>query len=254
MPIRLIAMDLDKTLLRSDKTLSAFSIETLCPLHAAGIRIVIATARTEAYCEDVMRAIQPDAVISCSGALARAGTTALVDCPIPAGETDALIADILRCSSYRQMTVQTAGCHYASHPQTGSSSVPYDFTVPLHASAYKITPKLTDPADAERLRALHPACEAVRFTSEDWYRFVAKGCGKWSALQTLAEYFGILPADIAAFGDDVLDDEMLQNAGLGVAVANAFPSTAAAADCHCESNDEDGVARFLRRALPKYFA
>ena len=57
MPIRLIAMDLDKTLLRSDKTLSAFSIETLYPLHAAGIRIVIATARTaqhvKSLCDDV---------------------------------------------------------------------------------------------------------------------------------------------------------------------------------------------------------
>lgn len=253
MPIRLIAMDLDKTLLHSDKSLSAFSAQTLNACRVAGIRIVIATARTEHYCEEVIRAISPDAVISNSGSLARAEQTVLFDRPIPASEADALIADILRCPSYRQMTVQTPADHYACSPGSGYTAV-YDFSVPLHAPAYKITPELTDPADADRLRALHPDCEAVRFTGEDWYRFVAKGCGKWPALLAVAAHFKIDPSSIAAFGDDVLDDEMLRRSGYGVAVANASPTTAAAAAYHCESNDEDGVARWLRRALSHLFA
>ena len=253
MSVRLIAVDLDKTLLHSDKSLSAFSAQTLCACRNAGIRVVLATARTEAYCADVIRAVCPDAVISCSGALVRAGKAVLFDRPIPAAETDALIADILRCPSYRRMTVQTAENHYISHSGGNGYSVPYDFTVPLHVPAYKITPELDDPADADRLRTLYPTCEAVRFTGENWYRFVAKGCGKWPALLTAAAHFGISPADIAAFGDDVLDDEMLQHCGYGVAVANASPSTAAAAAYHCGSNDDDGVARWLRRTLPHLF-
>lgn len=253
MPIRLIAMDLDKTLLHSDKSLSAFSAQTLCACRNAGIRVVLATARTEAYCEDVVRAVYPDAVISCSGALARAGNTVLFDRPIPPKEADALIAAVLCCPSYRRMTVQTAESHLTSYSTNNGFSTPYDFTRPLHVPAYKITPELSDPADADRLRALFPGCEAVRFTGEDWYRFVAKGCGKWPALLTAADHFGIDPSDIAAFGDDVLDDEMLHRSGYGVAVANASPTTAAAAAYHCESNDDDGVARWLRRALPHLF-
>lgn len=73
MPLRMIAADLDKTLLRSSGTLSDFTAETLLRCRDAGVRIVIATARTESYCEEVIRALQPDAVISNSGALARAG-------------------------------------------------------------------------------------------------------------------------------------------------------------------------------------
>ena len=253
MPIRLIAVDLDKTLLHSDKTLSAFSAQTLCTCRNAGIRVVLATARTEAYCEEVVRAVCPDAVISCSGALARAGDTVLFDRPIPSREADALIAAILRCPSYRRMTVQTAESHFTSYPNNNGFSIPYDFTRPLHAPAYKITPELPDPTDADRLRALFADCEAVRFTGEDWYRFVAKGCGKWPALLSVAAHFGIAPADIAAFGDDVLDDEMLSRSGYGVAVANASPSTAAAAAYHCDSNDDDGVARWLRRTLSHLF-
>ncbi len=251
MPIQMIAADLDNTLLRNDKRLSAFTAATLCTCRTAGIRVVLATARTEGYCQEVIRAVRPDAVISNGGSLARAGEMILFDRPIPAAEADALIADILCCPSYRQMTAQTVRSHYASAPH--GSAAACDFSVPLHEAAYKITPELTDPADADRLRALHPACEAVRFTGEDWYRFVAAGCGKWPALQAVTAHFGIHPTAIAAFGDDVLDDGMLRHCGFGVAVANASPSTGAAAAFHCGSNEEDGPAHWLREQLPRLF-
>lgn len=254
MSIRLIAADLDKTLLRSDKILSAFTAETLLRCREAGTRIVIATARTEGYCEEVIRVLQPDAVISNSGALARAGETVLFDRPIPADEADALIADILQRPSFRRLTVQTTLGYYVSQPHGGNHSIVYDFSAPLHRPAYKITPELGDPSDADALRRLHPNCEVVRFTGEDWYRIVAKGCGKWPALQAAAAHFSVDAADIAAFGDDVLDDEMLAGCGFGVAVANASPSTAAAAAYHCETNDEDGVALWLRRRFAPIFA
>ncbi len=254
MPLRMIAADLDRTLLRSSGTLSDFTAETLLRCRDAGVRIVIATARTESYCEEVIRALQPDAVISNSGALARAGKAVLFERPIPEQEADALIADILQCPSFRQLTVQTSLGYYVSQPHGKNRGVVYDFSVPLHRPAYKITPEFGDPADADTLRRLHPNCEAVRFTGEDWYRIVAKGCGKWPALQAAAAHFGIDTADIAAFGDDVLDNEMLAGCGFGVAVANASLSTAAAAAHHCETNDEDGVALWLRRRFAPIFA
>lgn len=68
---------------------------------------------------------------------------------------------------------------------------------------------------------------------------------KWNAIKRLSTNFEVSSADIAAFGDDYNDIEMLQNCGIGVAVANALDEAKAAANFVCGSNDEDGVARWL---------
>lgn len=51
---------------------------------------------------------------------------------------------------------------------------------------------------------------------------------------------------MAAFGDDSNDVEMLKMCGKGITVANAVPETIAAADEITLSNDEDGVAHWLK--------
>ena len=60
---------------------------------------------------------------------------------------------------------------------------------------------------------------------------------------------GIRKEDIVAFGDDDNDIEMLRMCGKGVAVANAVPEVLRTADDITLSNDEDGVAKWLRRNL-----
>jgi len=52
-------------------------------------------------------------------------------------------------------------------------------------------------------------------------------------------------ADVVAVGDNYNDREMLQAAGLGVAMANAEPEIRAVADRIIPSNDEDGIAALL---------
>jgi hydroxymethylpyrimidine pyrophosphatase-like HAD family hydrolase len=57
------------------------------------------------------------------------------------------------------------------------------------------------------------------------------------------------PTEIAAFGDDINDMEMLQNCGVGVAMANGLDRVKAAADWVCDTNDQDGVAKWLVERL-----
>lgn len=68
---------------------------------------------------------------------------------------------------------------------------------------------------------------------------------KGQALKMLAEKYNIRPEEIIAFGDSMNDIDMLQYAGLGVAVANARPEVRAIADVVTASNVEDGVAKVL---------
>ena len=73
----------------------------------------------------------------------------------------------------------------------------------------------------------------------------AAASGKTAAIQAPAEISRISPEEIAAFGDDLNDIEMLRLCGTGVAVANAVPQTLEAADEITLSNDEDGAAEWL---------
>lgn len=67
------------------------------------------------------------------------------------------------------------------------------------------------------------------------------------ALAWLCSHLGIEPQDMVAFGDDVNDVEMLRFAGLGVAVGNATQAARDAADEYVHNDDYEGVARTLRR-------
>lgn len=68
---------------------------------------------------------------------------------------------------------------------------------------------------------------------------------KGAALRQLAEYLGIPMSATMALGDGLNDLTMLREAGLGVAMANACPEARAAADAETASCDEDGVARAI---------
>lgn len=65
---------------------------------------------------------------------------------------------------------------------------------------------------------------------------------KQSALAWLVQKLGILPEEVAAFGDGENDLEMIQYAGLGVAMGNAVPLLKQAADLIAPACDEDGAA------------
>ena len=73
--------------------------------------------------------------------------------------------------------------------------------------------------------------------------------GKDKALLALAEHLGIRREDTVAFGDGTNDLAMLRAAGLGVAMANADPKVKAAADEITGSNNDAGVARVVWRLL-----
>ena len=76
-----------------------------------------------------------------------------------------------------------------------------------------------------------------------------KNANKGHALAALCRALGINVADSMAFGDDLNDVPMLLAAGVGVAMENAGPEAKAAADLIAPSNDENGVAVILSRAL-----
>lgn len=72
---------------------------------------------------------------------------------------------------------------------------------------------------------------------------------KWEALAFLAGRWRISPEEIIAIGDHINDLEMIEGAGLGVAMGNALPEVKARAKLVTASNDDAGVAEVLERYI-----
>ena len=76
-----------------------------------------------------------------------------------------------------------------------------------------------------------------------------KEATKSNGILAIADEFNISKNEIIAFGDDVNDKEMFLNCGLSVAMDNAIDEIKRMADYICESNDNDGVAKYLENSI-----
>jgi len=247
--IKMIVLDLDDTLLRGDKTISAYTIDVLHRCRAKGIKIVYATARSLRAASRMLAQFEPDVFAGYGGALVTAGDEVIYRSDIPADISSQLIRDCLAApeiafvlainetvalSSMREKTIgDTAHYRYA------------DFSRDYGHRYLKITVKAIGPAPVEAIAARYPMCDMLRYSGEDLYRFANREAVKWSAVKAIAAHYGIGTHEIAAFGDANIDIEMLASCGTGVAVANAAAEAKAAAGHVCGSNEEDGVARWL---------
>ncbi|WP_300920336.1 Cof-type HAD-IIB family hydrolase [uncultured Dubosiella sp.] len=83
------------------------------------------------------------------------------------------------------------------------------------------------------------------FTADFYFEFTAKGIDKAQALRKTMEKLGCRPEDMIAFGDAQNDRSMLEMAGVGIAMGNATDELKQVADVITCSNDEDGIAVYL---------
>lgn len=87
----------------------------------------------------------------------------------------------------------------------------------------------------------------VTRSKPDYLEIMSRQASKANALQVIAEHYGIDRKEVMAIGDSYNDIDMIEWAGLGVAMGNAFAPVKEAADFVTTSNEEDGVAEAIRR-------
>lgn len=110
--------------------------------------------------------------------------------------------------------------------------------------------------DADDVAArVHPALlplaagHTVVLSGEHWVDVMARGTDKGVALRRVQEALGVTRAQTAAFGDHLNDAEMLAEAGMSFAMANGHPDVLAAARFVAPAHTDDGVTRVLRALL-----
>ena len=80
----------------------------------------------------------------------------------------------------------------------------------------------------------------------------AKGANKWTAIEFLANKLGIKKQEIIAIGDNINDLHMIHNAGLGVAMDNGSPYAKKVANVVAPSNDKEGVAQIIEKYILRW--
>lgn len=245
--IKLILTDLDNTLLRSDKSISAYTLQVLKECHNQGFLIGFSSARGESASARFINATNPDVFISNGGATISVNGNIISE-TILSAETADFILSMCKNYTHSDITVEAIDGYYCNFvpkdPDRRAASKYSDFSC-FHKPVYKITAELENPDWAAHIAHACPECSSYQFSGESWHRFASKEASKENAMRILADYLQLDLSSIAAFGDDINDLEMLRNAGMGIAVANAVTQVKASADHITNSNDEDGVARFI---------
>lgn len=272
MAIRLVALDLDGTLLNSQREISQPNLDALGAAARRGIQLLITTGRRYHSARPLLDSLPcPAIVIASNGAL-------ITDLAGNLLHRNFLPRDIARqvldvAISYRPYAVaifDVPGHGQVRMQQNASPDGPLrwylrtapeclmqvpDLPVGLHEDPVQLmfggSPSLLDP-----LETLLLASPVSRHTHLTWTKYFTRdvslldvmnrGCSKGSALKWWLDREGCDPGEVMAIGDNYNDLEMLEIVGCPVVMGNACP------DLHRDgwrvtlSNDEDGVEAALR--------
>lgn len=254
--VKLLLLDLDGTLLHTDKTISAYTLSVLNQCREQGVKIAVSTARGASNAGPYTAALKPDVLISSGGALVQAGEQILYRCEFSAEETAKMIHTGLNLThGFCEITVDTIDRHYWNYREDPRILYP-DWGDVVHTDyrgfnepSLKVSVELNDESLAANVAAQARDCDFARFSDGNWYKFTRKSATKSNAIAVISKTFAIPAAEMAAFGDDYVDIEMLRLCGTGVAMGNAIPEVKRIADHVAPSNDEDGVARWIEENL-----
>jgi Cof subfamily protein (haloacid dehalogenase superfamily) len=261
---RLLATDLDGTLLLPDATVSPRVASAVAAAEDAGIEVVILTARSWRSLRLLAHTAIPRGIAVCSnGAVVYDLATDQIlrsQHIEPATLRDFLarVSDTIDIAiAWETATRVFRTARY--HELRGSDHLPAEYLAAIEyaediAEDHLVTKVLVghDSLSPDELfAALAPFADGVTATVSGgpFVEVMAAGVTKALALASLCEERGIDAADVVAVGDHTNDLPMLRWAGRGVAMGNAHPSVLAEITEHTASNVDDGLALVIEDLL-----
>lgn len=264
-PVRLIATDLDGTLLRNDGTISERTRAAIRDADAAGVLVVAATGRGWRSALPLLEQVPEVRTAVCSnGALIRDIASAVTTdaFTMEVHHVDAVIDAVRSVTPGAGLAWELVDGGFGFDPtfdelRSGGTANRPDLVAdrPAHSTddpVLKLLVRHPVLEEAAALQVLRPAVpDGVELTSSGYGLVEVTGHGvhKAHALAVLCDRLGIGADEVVALGDNRNDVEMLRWAGRGVAMGNAVPATAAEADEQTAHHMDDGVALVIEGVL-----
>ena len=256
---RLIASDLDGTLVRSDGTVAERTVAALARAEEAGVPFVMVTGRPPRWMAEISRKTGHRGIAVCAnGAVVydlhteQVVQTSLLSEDVANEVVDALrraLPDIAFAVERSDLGFAHEDTYVPSWEDPDHRPKPVQQLV--SGGVVKLLARHGSLGSDDLLAAAREAVgdrATLTHSSNDGLLEVsAAGTSKATGLAVLARQHGVEADGVIAFGDMPNDLPMLAWAGHGVAVANAHPEVIALADEVTASNDEDGVAEVLER-------
>ncbi|GAB4574604.1 MAG: Cof-type HAD-IIB family hydrolase [Anaerolineae bacterium] len=261
--IRVIATDLDGTLLTSEHAISPRTERALKAAMARGVQVILATGKTVHSRQAVVArlGIATPGVFSQGLVLVDADGTVLYRRDLDAAVASPALA-YAEARGYNAVAIADGGtrilseqasaltafmeAHHEPPPAlVGRLSVAVQNT-PITKALIEVPPAEMPAVRAELAALLGKRAVLVQ-SMPQLLEILPPGASKGDGLRRLLAMLDISPDQVLALGDAENDLEMLTIAGIGVAMGNASPDLKAAADYVTASNDKDGVALAVER-------
>ena len=257
---RLVATDLDGTIVRSDGTVSDRTRAAIAAVEEAGASFVMVTGRPTRWMRAVAEQTGHHGVAVCAnGALVydlhtESVVRSFLLSSAAAREVVEALRDAIPGIAFAVERLEEGFAHEPAYRPRWDSADPRTQAPVEHllsSDVVKLLARHEELGSDELLAAARAAVASgatlTHSSSDGLLEISAADVSKASGLASLAAERGVAAAEVVAFGDMPNDLPMLSWAGLGVAVANAHPEVLAVADEVTASNDDDGVAAVLDR-------
>lgn len=274
---RLLALDMDGTLLDTQGHITKGSLDAIRAAQKAGVEVVLATGRDyNGILWDELDDVKIDYVVTNNGsAVYRAAGR---ECLFEKCLDNAVMAPVFRWLLEQGVYIDVFidGRDYAP-PETMPLAEKLDlpeYVIRVLLANRTPVPHLAQQLEADKLhlqkvtlnfwkepdgsyhsrdKVLAALKQVPGITLVDGgfanLEFTAAGVSKATGLDFLTRKLGLSMAQVMAIGDSENDAEMLRAAGLGVAMGNAYPSVKALADAVTADNESEGVARAIQTYL-----
>jgi len=261
-PPDLVAIDLDGTLVRTDTTISPSTIDAVRRAVEAGVRVVLATGRPPRGCRQIYAQLHLDTwQINHNGALVYdpLKNRAIHHHQIPGPLARRVIELARRTDPNIAAGVEVLDRLYIDRKVAGLSEDP---SLAMKEGAVGTLASVLDApvtrvvlvGEPQALGGVHLELDRLgrgalkaAFTHMRLLSVIDGGACKALALKRVAAHYEVPRQRVLAIGDAPNDLDMLQWAGVSIAVANAWDDVRRAAHFVVPSNDDDGVAEALRR-------
>jgi Cof subfamily protein (haloacid dehalogenase superfamily) len=264
MPIRLIVADLDGTLLTSDHVVSPFTEKTIRATLARGVLFTVATGKTfpstawiinlfdikiPVICGNGTQVFAPDGTILHEDPIPRDCALEAVQIARQRGFTPIASTSMGLLAEVWDEHVQNLVNHHEPAP-----TIVTDLQAALRSDykPYKLVLMHHDPQQVGMLqieleRIFAGRAQVLRSGLTTLVEILPAGVTKGTAVDFILDYLNILPQETMCFGDNCNDLDMIQRAGIGVAMGHAPEDVRRGADYVTDTNDEDGVAHAIRK-------